>query len=41
MDLNREPTAAEVAAYLATKAAEYGSYAIIAACIALAWVGTP
>lgn len=36
-----EPTATEAAAYIGMKAAEYGSYAIIAICIGLFWIGTP
>lgn len=36
-----EPTAAEIAAHIAKKAAEYAAYGIIAACLYLAWVGTP
>lgn len=36
-----EPTATEAAAYVGMKAAEYGSYAVIAICIFYAWIGTP
>jgi hypothetical protein len=39
--MKHEPTAAEAAAYVGIKIAEYGAYAIIAGCIALAWIGTP
>jgi hypothetical protein len=35
------PTAAEAAAYVAIRAAEYGAYAVLAIAILFAWVGTP
>ncbi len=35
------PTAAETAAYICVKIAEYSAYIFIAACIALAWIMTP
>ncbi len=36
-----EPTATEAAAYVGTKVAEWGCYAIIAVAIAGFWIGTP
>jgi hypothetical protein len=39
--MNREPNALAALAYVGIKIAEYGAYAIIAGCIALAWIGTP
>lgn len=36
-----EPTAAEAAAYIGTKIAEYGCYLIIGAAIVGFWIATP
>ena len=41
MRLPADPTATEVAAYIATRIAEYVGYAIIFGAIAGFWIGTP
>jgi hypothetical protein len=38
---DREPNALDAAAYVAMKAAEYASYAIIFGAVAALWIGTP
>jgi hypothetical protein len=39
--VKHEPNALDALAYVGMKAAEYGAYAIIIGCLALAWIGTP
>jgi len=39
--VKREPNALDALAYVGVKIAEYGAYAVIVSCIALAWIGTP